>query len=87
MQEIWVRSSGEGREALLEKGTATCREPVRGTPLMTKVMRKEGGSAYVKAGSSLSNPLQYSCLENLIQDEPGGLQSMGWHKSWAWLSD
>ena len=25
---------------------------------------EEGGLAYAKAGSSLSNPLQYSCLEN-----------------------
>ena len=24
-----------------------------------------------------SNPLQYSCLENSMKEEPGGLQSMG----------
>ena len=30
------------------------------------------------------NPLQYSCLENLLDsDEPGRLQSMGSQKSWT----
>ena len=28
-------------------------------------------------GGGNSNPLQYSCLENLMDREPGGLQSMG----------
>ena len=32
------------------------------------------------------NPLQYSCLENLMDsDEPGRLQSMGSQKSRTWL--
>ena len=26
------------------------------------------------------NPLQYCCLENLMEKEPGGLQSMGWQR-------
>ena len=28
-------------------------------------------------GEGHGNPLQFSCLENLIAEEPGGLQSMG----------
>ena len=28
-------------------------------------------------GKGLGNPLQYSCLENPIAEEAGGLQSMG----------
>ena len=28
-------------------------------------------------GEGNGNPLQYSCLENLMDGEPGGLQSMG----------
>ena len=43
------------------------------------------------AGRSLGvgngNPLQYSCLENSMCRETGGLQSLGVTKSWTWLSD
>ena len=28
-------------------------------------------------GEGNGNPLQYPCLENLMTEEPGGLQSMG----------
>ena len=28
-------------------------------------------------GEGNGNPLQYSCLENPMDEEPGGLQSMG----------
>ena len=28
-------------------------------------------------GGGHSNPLQYSCLENPMEEEPGGLQSIG----------
>ena len=28
-------------------------------------------------GEGNGNPLQYSCLENFLVEEPGGLQSMG----------
>ena len=28
-------------------------------------------------GGGHSNPLQYSCLENPMEEEPGGVQSMG----------
>ena len=28
-------------------------------------------------GGGHGNPLQYSCLENPMEEEPGGLQSMG----------
>ena len=28
-------------------------------------------------GEGNGNPLQYSCLENPMEEEPGGLQSMG----------
>ena len=37
-------------------------------------------------GEGNGNPLQYSCLENSM-DEPGGLQSMGSQKSRIQLSD
>ena len=33
------------------------------------------------AGGGNGNPLQYSCLENTMAEEPGGLQSMGSQKS------
>ena len=36
-------------------------------------------------GGENGNPLQYSCLESPWTEEPGGLQSMGSHKSWTWL--
>ena len=29
------------------------------------------------SGEGNGNPLQYSCLENSMTEEPGGLQSMG----------
>ena len=29
-------------------------------------------------GEGNGNSLQYSCLENPMEQEPGGLQSMGW---------
>ena len=32
-------------------------------------------------GGGYGNPLQYSCLEILWREEPGGLQSMRSHKS------
>ena len=31
-------------------------------------------------GKGHDNPLQYSCLENPMAEEPGGLQSMGLHR-------
>ena len=31
-------------------------------------------------GGGGSNPLQYSCLENPLDQESCGLQSMGWHR-------
>ena len=34
-----------------------------------------GSGRYPGEGSG--NPLQYSCLENSMTEEPGGLQSMG----------
>ena len=38
-------------------------------------------------GEGNGNLLQYSCLENYIDREPGGLQSIGSQKSWTRLSD
>ena len=34
-------------------------------------------------GEGNGNPLQYSCLENPMTEEAGGLQSMGSQKSWT----
>ena len=31
----------------------------------------------ISLGEGNGNPLQYSCLKNPINEEPGGLQSMG----------
>ena len=31
-------------------------------------------------GAGNGNPLQYSCLENPMEEEPGRLQSMGWQR-------
>ena len=38
-------------------------------------------------GEGNGNPLQYSCLENPMDREPGGQQFIGSQKSWARLSD
>ena len=38
-------------------------------------------------GEGSGNPLQYWCLENPMEKEPGGLQSMGSQKSRTRLSD
>ena len=35
---------------------------------------------HIDSGEGNSNPLQYSCLENLMDGEPGGLPSMGSHR-------
>ena len=35
----------------------------------------------------VGNPLQYSCLENPMEEKPGGLQSMGLQKSQTRLTD
>ena len=32
------------------------------------------------SGGGHGNPLQYSCLENPMTEEPGGLQSIGWQR-------
>ena len=32
------------------------------------------------SGAGHGNPLQYSCLENPMTEEPGGLQSIGWQR-------
>ena len=38
-------------------------------------------------GEGNGNPLQYSSLGNLIEEEPGGLQAMGSQKSQTLLGD
>ena len=38
-------------------------------------------------GEGNGNPLQYSCLENSVTEEPCGLQSMGSQKNWTPLSN
>ena len=38
-------------------------------------------------GEGNGNPLQYSCLGNPMDREPGGQQFIGSQKSWARLSD
>ena len=39
------------------------------------------------SGGGNGNPLQYSCLENPMTEEPGGLQSMGSQESQTPLKD
>ena len=38
-------------------------------------------------GGGNDNPFWYSCLKNLMDRGPGGLQFTGLQKSWTWLSD
>ena len=38
-------------------------------------------------GEENGNPLQYSCMGNPMDREPGGLQSIGLQKSWTQLSN
>ena len=38
-------------------------------------------------GGGNGNPLQYSCLRNPMEEEPGGLQSMGSQKSQTLLGN
>ena len=38
-------------------------------------------------GEGNGNPLQYSCIENPMAEEPGGLQSVGSEKSWTRLNE
>ena len=38
------------------------------------------GSSNITVGDGNGNPLQYSCLENPREEEPGGLPSMGSHR-------
>ena len=54
---------------------------------MIKNLPVDAGDVGSIPGSGISpregngNPLQYSCLENPMTEEPGGLQSMGSQKS------
>ena len=52
---------------------------VKNTPAVAGYVRDVGlipGSGRPPGGGN-DNPLQYSCLENSMDREPGGLQSMG----------
>ena len=55
---------------------------VKNLPISARVLRDTGlipGSGR-SPGEGHGNPLQYSCLENPMIEEPGGLQSMGSHR-------
>ena len=65
MRDTWVQSLG--REDLLEKGMATCSS-ILASP------SKKGAQRDIGEGNG--SPLQYSCLENPME-EPGMLQSTG----------
>ena len=45
-----------------------------------KIRRRKDLSLAVCIGEGNGNPLQYSCLENPLEEEPGGLLSMGSHR-------
>ena len=47
----------------------------------TGLIPKSGRSPREENGNSL----QYSCLGNPMEEEPGGLQFVGLQKSWTWL--
>ena len=51
---------------------------------MATVMGYSPGSK-ISPGGGHSTPLQYSCLENPMDKEPNGLQSLGSQKSWTQL--
>ena len=44
---------------------------------MGTIKRQEIASVSKDIGEGNGNPLQYSCLENPMEGEPGRLQSMG----------
>ena len=55
---------------------------VKNLPISARVLRDTGlipGSGR-SPGEGHGNPPQYSCLENPMIEEPGGLQSMGSHR-------
>ena len=55
---------------------------VKNLPISARVLRDAGlipGSGR-HPGEGHGNPLQYSCLENPMTEERGGLQSMGSHR-------
>ena len=53
---------------------------VRNLPAMLRDQGSSPGSGR-SPGGGYSKPLQYSCLENPMDKEPGGLQSIGGKES------
>ena len=56
-----------------------CGSVVKNLPAAAGDARHKGsipGSERCLGGGN-GNPLQYSCLENFMEEDPGGLQSMG----------
>ena len=49
-------------------------QPLQG---MVSVSAESGNKLSPSAGEGNDNPLQYACLENSMDREPGSLQSMG----------
>ena len=54
---------------LVVKNAPANAEDIRDVGSIPELRRSPGGGH--------SNPLQYSCLENPMEEEPGGVQSMG----------
>ena len=76
VQETWVQSMGW--EDPLEKGTSL-KFPGSSDSKVPAYNTGDPGSipgSGRSPGEGNGNPLQYSCLENIMSEEPGKLQSM-----------
>ena len=59
-------------------GGSVIRYPPKGFLMQESQVRYPGQEE--TPGKETATPLQYSCLENPMDGEPGGLQSMGSHR-------
>ena len=76
MPETWLRSLGQ--EDPLEKERAAAAAAVKSFQSCPTLCDPRDGSPPGPAVPGIKgNPLQYSCLENPMDQEPGRLQSVG----------
>ena len=65
---------------------------IPGSSVVKKPPASEGDAGLIPGlgrspGEGKGNPLQYSCMGNPMDREPGGLQSVGSQKSQTWLTN
>ena len=71
---------GKESEKKMCSGASQVALVVKNPPVSAGDVRNSGsipGSGRCPGGGN-GNPLQYSCLKNPMDNEPGGLESMGW---------